>query len=250
LFDRKGNKIYLTEAGRVTYKYLKEIQQDYHELTFELGRLNATFKGRLTIGASSTISQYLIPAVISAFHTRYPQIDINLISGNSFQMEQKLLNNEVDIALVENASSLSNVKYTDFLPDEIIAVTGINSSFARQDQISLPDLKEAPVVLREQGSGTLEVIENALSKHGVSIDEMNVVIHLGSTEAIKNFMDNFNGIALVSERAVTKEVLFKTIQKLPVAKLAINRQFRIAQLHGRELELPKLFIDFLSCYNF
>lgn len=250
LFDRKGNKIYLTEAGKITYRYLKEIQQDYEELTFELGKLNALHKGRLTIGASSTISQYVIPAAVSAFYNCYSEIDVNLISGNSFEMEQKLLNNEVDIALVENASSMSNVKYADFLDDEIVAISGIRNNGFNSDVLTIDELEKAPLVLREQGSGTLEVIEKTLKNHNININQLNVVIHLGSTEAIKNFLDNFDGIALVSEKAIRKELLFKTLRKVQVRKFSVKRKFRVATLHGRELELSRLFTDFLFRYNF
>lgn len=76
----------------------------------------------MCIGASSTISQYVIPKVIAAFHKRYPNIELFLFNGNSFEMEQKLLGNDIDLALVENESSQSNIKYIDFFNDEIIAV--------------------------------------------------------------------------------------------------------------------------------
>src|SRR5690554_1094718 len=81
LFDRKGNKIYLTKSGEITYGYLKKILHQYEELEFELGRMNNLFKGTLRIGASSTISQYLLPQVIAEFHKRYPEIELFVYNG-------------------------------------------------------------------------------------------------------------------------------------------------------------------------
>lgn len=250
LFERKGNKIYLTEAGELTYRYLKEIRQQYRELEFELGRLNDTFKGTLRIGASSTIAQYLIPKAIAAFHKRYPKFELFMFNGNSFEMEHKLLANEIDLALVENESSQSNIKYLDFLDDEIVAVTGANSVYSKLKMITIADFQQIPIVLRENGSGTLEVIRNALSRHNVNLESLNIFIHLGSTEAIKNFLPDFEGIALVSERSLEKELLLKSLVRVNISKLAIHRNFRIAMRQGNEPLSAKLFINYLNGYKF
>lgn len=250
LFERKGNKVYLTKAGKTTYDYLKKIAQQYEELHFELGRMNDTFKGTLRIGASSTISQYLIPKVIAAFHKRYPKIELFLFNGNSFEMEQKLLGNEIEVALVENDSSQLNIKYADFLDDEIVAVTGSNSVYSKLKFISLADFQQIPIVLREKGSGTLEVIQKQLLKNKIKFDDLNILIHLGSTEAIKNFLSDFDGIALVSEKAIEKELLLKQITKISIKGFNFNRKFRIAFRQGHEALSSKLFIEFLSHYNF
>ncbi len=250
LFERKGNKIYLTKAGEITYDYLKEISQHYRELEFELERLNDGYKGTLRIGASSTISQYLIPKVLAAFHKRYPEIELHLFNGNSFEMEQKLLANEIDMALVENETSQSNIKYIDFIDDEIIAVTGSNSIYSKRKLISPADFMQIPIVLREKGSGTLEVIQKSLLKHHIFLDKLNILIHLGSTEAIKNFLSDFDGIALLSERSVEKELQLKEIVKLTIKNITLNRKFRIALRQGHDASSIKLFMEFLFNYKF
>ncbi len=250
LFDRKGNKIYLSKAGQIVYEYYKKIKLQYRELEFDLGRLTNTFKGTLRIGASSTISQYLIPKAIADFHKRFPLIRFYLYNGNSFEVEKKLINNEIDLALVENHSSQSNIKYIDFLDDEIVAVTGCESVYSKRRVLSIADFQNIPLVLREKGSGTLEVITKILKQNKISIDKLNILIHLGSTESIKNFLCNFDGIALVSEKSIDKELILKKIIKLNINNLNINRKFRIAFRQGPELKIPQLFIDFLLHYKF
>lgn len=250
LFERKGNKIYLTDAGKLAYNHLKPIRQLYRELEFDLERLNDAFKGTLRIGSSSTISQYLIPKVIAAFYKRYPKIELFLLNGNSFEMEQKLLENEIDMALVENEASQTNIKYIDFLNDEIVAVTGSNSVYSKRKLISIADFQQIPIVLREKGSGTLQVIQNALTKHNIILDKLNILIHLGSTEAIKNFLLDFDGIALVSEKSIEKELRLKEIVKISIKNISLNRKFRIALRQGNQTSSAKLFIEFLSQYNF
>ncbi len=250
LFERKGNKIYLTKSGKIVYNHLKRIRQLYRELEFDLESLNNSYKGSLRIGASSTISQYLIPKVIAAFHKRYPQIKLYLLNGNSFEMENKLLENEIDMALVENQESQQNIRYADFLDDEIIIVTASNSVYSKRKLISITDFYNIPIVLREKGSGTLQVIQKSLQKQNIDIDKLRILIHLGSTEAIKNFLLDFDGIALVSEKSIEKELHLKQLVKINIKNISFHRKFRIALKQGHHSSSTKLFIDFLQQYNF
>jgi len=249
LFERKGNKIYLTKAGEKVYNTFKEIAQQYRNLDFEIGQMHDSISGEFKIGASSTISQYVIPKVIASFHKRYPKIQIYLMNGNSFEMEKLLLDNQVDIALVENLSSQSGIRYRDFLDDELIVVTGKNSVYAKRETIGKDDLLKLPIVLREQGSGTLEVIKQMFSQQNISFESLNTLIHLGSTESIKNFLQEFDGLAIISKKAVQNELYLKTLVKLNVTGFAIPRKLRIAYKQGHKSQQVELFEDFLLHYN-
>ncbi len=250
LFERKGNKIYLTKAGKLVYDELKKIEQHYREMEYEVGQLNDSFKGELKIGASSTISQYMIPKAVAAFHKRFPNIELYLMNGNSFDMEQHLLQNDIDLALVENASSQVNIKYSPFLQDELIVVTGAQSLYAKRKNISLSDFQEMPLILREQGSGTLEVVTKALQNQGIAFENLNTLIHLGSTESIKNFLLDFDGVAIVSDKAVANEIFMKQLVSINVKGLDMHRQLRIAQRQGPLPRLVESFVQHLSNYNF
>jgi len=249
LFERKGNKIYLTTAGEKVYHAFKKISQQYRNLDFEIGQLHHNFSGEFKLGASSTISQYVIPKIIASFHKRYPQIQIYLLNGNSFEMENLLLDNKIDLALVENQSTQSGVQYTNFLDDELIIVTGKNSVYAKHDTISLQDLTQIPIVLREQGSGTLEVIQHTLKKQNIHFEQLNTLIHLGSTESIKNFLQDFDGLAIVSEKAVQNELYLQTLVKIKIVGFSISRKFRIAYKQGHKSKQVELFENFLADYN-
>ncbi|MCE5345739.1 MAG: LysR family transcriptional regulator [Bacteroidales bacterium] len=249
LFERKSNKIYLTKAGEKVYNAFKEIAQQYRNLDFEIGQLQSSISGEFKIGASSTISQYVIPKVIASFHKRYPKIQIYLMNGNSFEMEKLLLDNQTDIALVENHTSQSGIRYRDFLDDELIVVTGKNSVYAKRETIGKDDLLQIPIVLREQGSGTLEVIKQTLSQQNIGFENLNTLIHLGSTESIKSFLQDFDGLAIVSEKAVQNELYLKTLVRLKVTGLTISRKFRIACKQGHKSQQVELFEKFLLNYS-
>lgn len=250
LFQRKGNKIHLTQAGQLAYHHLKKIEKQYNEMTFEIGSLTNQFKGSLRIGASSTISQYVLPPVLAAFHQRFPQIELFVLNGNSFEMEQKLEENQVDVALVENYSSRMHFKYIDFLTDEIVAITGYNSNLSKLPALSVADLQMLPLIIREHGSGTLEVIEQAFHANKIDLSSLNITLHLGSTEAIKNFITQYEGIALISKLAITKEMALKHVRQIPIRDFRIQRSFRIVLPDGPELKVPEAFKQFLFHYNF
>ncbi|BDD11591.1 transcriptional regulator (plasmid) [Fulvitalea axinellae] len=249
LFERIGNKISLTDAGKMAVERLKDIRWRYRELEFGLGRLNGDFFGQLRLGASSTISQYVIPEALAAFHKRYPQVDLTLLQGNSSEMEEKLLAGEIDIALVENETSEPGLRYEDFLDDEIVTVTGVKSAYADIRELKLEDFSRIPLVLREKGSGTLQVLKKALQKKGVKLSKLNILLHLGSTEAIKNFLADFDGVALVSAKAIEKELLLEQLVRIRLPELSLTRKFRSAYRMGPLPDVPRIFTRFLEGHN-
>ncbi|HYX05852.1 MAG TPA: LysR family transcriptional regulator [Bacteroidales bacterium] len=249
LFERRGNRITLTAAGEKVYQYARNSVMLYSELEHELSQLKDRYEGSLRIGASSTISQYVVPEVLASFHTQYPDIKLTLLNGNSFEMEQLLIEGKIDMALVENFSSRSDLRYVRFLEDEIVAVAGADSKIARKKSLDLNDLPSVPLVIREQGSGTLEVIDEYLKKAGIQLNMLQIILHLGSTEAIKNFLIAFEGMGLVSVRALKKELQLNSLTIIPFRNPKIIRHFRIVLPKGYDPGFAGLFIQFLHQYN-
>jgi DNA-binding transcriptional LysR family regulator len=244
LFTRKGNRIFLTQAGEIMYNRLRTIENMYNELNYEISTLKGEYEGSLRLGASSTIAQYVIPTVLASFHKRHPNVSITMIAGNSKQVESMLIDNEIDVALVENSSGMQELRYTAFLKDNILAVTNSNGIYAKKGTLNLSELESAPLILREQGSGTLETALLALTEAGVAVDRLNTNLHLGATEAIKNFLYCFDGIAFISEHAITKEFENHSLKNVIIQGLSISRHFRIAERQGPRPKLQSLFIDF------
>ena len=249
LFERRGNRITLTLAGEKVYKYARSSAMLYSELEHELSQLKDRYEGSLRIGASSTISQYVVPEVLASFHSQYPDIKLTLLNGNSFEIEQLLLEGKIDMGLVENFSSRADLRYMRFLEDEIVAVAGAKSNIAQKKPLDLNELSSVPLVIREQGSGTLEVIDEYLRKYGLRMNMLLVILHLGSTEAIKNFLTTFEGMGLVSIRALKKELQLKSLSIIPFRDMKIQRHFRIVLPKGYDPGFAGLFIQFLQSYN-
>lgn len=250
LFERNGSKIALTPAGKMLQKYTKSIFEIYREIDFEMSSFNKERQGLLRLGASTTISQYIISPVLANFHQKQKDIKVNLLNGNTEQIENALINKEIEIGIVEGQSKNQSIKYIPFLKDELVLVCNSNNVFVKQNEISLNDLKSMKFITRERGSGTLEVIEFALKKAGLKFSDLQIEMQLGSTESIKSYLLNSDCFAFMSIHAVSKELKNKELIVLDVEKLSIERFFYIATLVGKSDSLSELFIQNLaSHYN-
>lgn len=159
LFDRIGNRIQLTRAGQLLLDHACKIIDAYQNLDFDMKKLTAKSEGELRIGASTTISQYVLPELIAGFRKQYPDIRLTLLSGNSHEIEDALATGRIDLGMVEGMKRQPTFKYTPFMKDELVAFVHCSNPLARQEEISLNLLKQTPIVLRELGSGTLDVIQ-------------------------------------------------------------------------------------------
>lgn len=250
LFERNGSKIALTPAGKILLKYTKSIFDIYREIDFEMSSFNAERHGLLRLGASTTISQYIISPVLASFHQKQKDIKVNLLNGNTEQIENALINKEIEIGIVEGQSKNQSIKYIPFLKDELVLVCNSKNPFVKQNEISLNDLKSMKFITRERGSGTLEVIEFALKKAGVKFTDLQIEMQLGSTESIKSYLLNSDCFAFMSIHAVSKELINKELIVLDVEGLSIERYFYIITLQGKTDSLSELFIqNIASHYN-
>lgn len=250
LFERNGNKIHLTKAGGVLLHYCNQIFGLYGSLEFELNALTEIFKGKLRIGASTTIAQYVLPPLLADFHKRYEDIQVSLTISNTEQIEQSLNNNSIDFGIVEGQAKNTLFKYTEFIQDEIVPVVAANHTLAIQKEISIDQLLSTPLLLREPGSGTLEVIAHALKPHNIKLSDLKCEMQLGSTESIKSYLLHSDCMAFLSIHSILEELKNNKLQIVDVKDLNLDRAFHFIQLHGETEGLPDVFIEFARHYNF
>jgi DNA-binding transcriptional LysR family regulator len=243
LFERNGSKIALTPAGEVLLKYTKNIFEIYREIDFDMSSFSNERQGLLRLGASTTISQYIISPVLARFHQKQQDIKVNLLNGNTEQIENALISKEIEIGIVEGQSKNQSIKYIPFLKDELVLVCNSKNPLVQQSKISLDDLKRMKFVTRERGSGTLEVIEFALKQVGLKIADLQIEMQLGSTESIKSYLFNSDCLAFISIHAVSKELKNNELMVLDVENLEIERYFYIITLLGKSDALSELFIQ-------
>ena len=247
-FERNGSKISLTNAGELLLKHTKSIFEVYREIDFDMSALINQQRGLLRLGASTTISQYIIPPLLARFQKKLQEIKVNLLNGNTEQIEKALLNKEIEIGIVEGQSKNQSIKYTEFLKDELVLVCNSKNPLISKEQVNQEDLKSMRFVMREQGSGTLEVIEYALKPFEINLSQLTIEMQLGSTESIKSYLMNSDCVAFISIHAIEKELKNNELVILDIDNLVIERFFYIITLQGKVDALSELFIKNIGNY--
>ena len=249
LFNRVGNHIELTREGECFLEHAVKIIESYKELEFEMNRLSETYAGELRIGASSTISQYVIPSIIGRFIQRYPHIKLSLQNGNTSDIEKSLLGGKIDLGIVEGNHCETGINYKSFMNDELVLIAHTTSKFYELDEINIQDLHEFPLVIREYGSGTSEIINNALAKHNLKLSGMNILLTLGSTEGIKSFLRSSQALGIVSIRSVSREIQSGEFKVIECPDLKLERTFHFALKQGSATKNEELFMRFSESYK-
>lgn len=250
LFERKGSYIFLTPAGEILNKYAKEIFLLYQEAIFEIGAIKNLQSGSLRLGASTTIAQYLISPVLASFYEKFPSVKLSLLNGNTELIENAVLNKTIDLGIVEGNKHLPGLKYIEFMEDELVAVLHHKSKYVQNKAILLEDIYDIPLVLRERGSGTLEVIETTLKQNDIRLSNLQIVMHLGSTQSIKSFLEHSNAMSFMSIRAIEQEVNLGILKVIHIKDFKILRNFSFVNLQGQQDSLSTSFIRFaINHYN-
>lgn len=246
LFDRIGNRIQLTPAGQLLLDHACKIIDAYHCLDFDMKKLSRKSEGELRIGASTTISQYVLPEIMAKFRKRYPDIRLTLLSANSHEIEDALDCGRIDLGMTEGRKRQQQFKYTPFMDDELVAIVRPGNPLAGKDEISLDELRQSPMVLRELGSGTLDVVQSALKSHGVSLSDLNIEMNLGTTEGIKHFVEHSDCMGIISIRAVGKEVYDKRFKVLDITNCRIPRKLCFVEKRGETAGTARIFKTFIT----
>lgn len=245
LFERLGGSIQLTPAGQQLYQKLLQAKQLQQELHQEMAALSPAFAPvvHLLIGASTTISLYVLPAVVAAYLREYPQHQLSLKNRNSDNILKALLDHEIELGIIEGIHKVSNVTYTPLLTDEVVAVCATANPLAGQALV-VSDLLRIPLALREVGSGTLAVLEEALEQQHIKLAALPVRVRLGGTEALKNFVRvETTCLAFLPRQAVLKELSSGELVEVKIKGLALERKFNFIQRKGTENNGP--YRDFL-----
>ncbi len=244
LFDRKGIQIDLTPAGKLLFEKLVEVKRIQEQTEYEISSIRDVMqaKGVLKLGASTTITLYTLPKVLSSFHQHYPQIHISLLNRNTELVMEALLNQDINLGIIEGRAKLTNIDYEPFITDEVVAVCSRKSPLTKKKQYAIKEILGMPLAIRERGSGTLAALKHALEKNRIKMSDLNIKVRLGGTEALKNFLVESDSLGFLPHKAVEKELAFGDLTQIHFDGLQIQRNFYFIQRKGENSELNKSFI--------
>ena len=248
LLERRGNRVALTEAGRLLAAHAEAVAAAEQALDEQLHTLRdpAEAAGRLRLGASTTLAQYVLPGLLPAFRARHPRVQLTLLNANSEQIAEALLRGELDLGFVEGRSKSRDLHYELLLPDELVAVRRATPAGSPAAPMPLAEALAHPLVLRERGSGTLEVLEFALREQGIRLGSLPVAFYFDNTEAIKTCLEAApEALGFVSRRALARELASGHLEVVPIAGLHLPRQFDAVWVQGQPLLRPaQRFLSF------
>ncbi len=250
LFERNGTKIKLAPAGETLLQHTEQLFDVYRSLEFDLNAFSQQHTGKLRIGASTTVAQYVLPAVLAAFHKKFKDIELTMSISNTEQIEQALQDKTIDLGIIEGHSKNNLFKYTEFVKDELVLVSSSDNPLARNGLIDAKALMSIPLLLREPGSGTLEVIAHALKALRLRISDLQIEMQLGSTESMKLYMMDSGAMAFLSIHSILKELSSRDCCIVEVNGLDIERNFYFIQQHGAADPLADLFMKFARNHQF
>jgi DNA-binding transcriptional LysR family regulator len=210
LFDRTHNRISLTDAGRKVYEYADRIFELYSEMENAVREMTGEISGALTIGASTTIAEYMLPTLLGDFKEKYPDVTIHLKVSNSEGIVSMVENNTIDLGVVEAPVGNKNLVVETCKRDKLVAIVPPGHVLAKEPCLTFPRLLEFPFICREEGSGTREVIGAYLDGQP-SCGTLKIAMELGSPEAVKGAVEAGMGVSVVSRATIQKELRLGTL---------------------------------------
>jgi DNA-binding transcriptional LysR family regulator len=249
LFDRTHNRISLTEAGERVYGYADRIFVLYSEMENAVRDLTGEVSGVLLLGASTTIAEYMLPALLGDFKAKYPDVNIRLQVANTDAIVHMVENNSIDLGVVESHVHNKNLAVEDCRMDKMMLVVPTGHELASEkNPVPITRIINYPYVCREEGSGTREVMLEYLVAAGGDAADLNLVMELGSPEAVKGAIESGMGISILSRSTIEKELKLGTLVALELEQ-TIERPFSfVHQKQKFRLRAIEMLLDFARDY--
>lgn len=239
LFDRIGKRIYITEQGKWLYEYALHIVSLFDEMEERVKTWNN--KGGLRVGSSITIGNFLLPKLVGEFQKQYPNIEVSVFIHNTDTVERKLLDNQIDFALVEGKNHYEQLKSERLMDDPLCFICSPESELAQKKFVTLKELEKYPMILREKGSAVRDVIDESMGYY-----QMNhkVLWESVSTQAITRAVSQNLGISILPYLLVKDDLKQKVVSLVEVSDFAISREFSIIYHQNKYFTpMAKAFIE-------
>jgi DNA-binding transcriptional LysR family regulator len=247
LIDRLGKKAVPTKAGELLYRYAHKLITLRDEAESAMAEFHGNIKGRLVIGGSTIPGEYILPKHIGAFMADYPRVSISLEIGDTEKIIQDVRSGFLELGIVGAQTSSKDIDQEKLIEDEMKLVVTSNHKWAKKKSISPELLYDEPFILREPGSGTLKSIKLSFKEKSLSVDDLNIIAEMGSTEAVIQGIKSDVGVSILSTIAVAEEINSGSLKALTVNKLNLKRSFYlITHKHRSPSPLCKAFMAFLK----
>jgi LysR family transcriptional regulator, transcriptional activator of the cysJI operon len=245
LFDRAGGRVSLTPAGAALLPFANQLAALVEEAREAVAATSGTQVGRLALGASQTIGQYLLPKLIAGFLQENPKVEISVMGGNTQTILEALVDHRVQLCLIEGPAMRRDVRVEPFMEDHMVCVVPAGHEWA-DEEIDVKELRQATLVARELGSGSRRIVEQALEQAGLEVKKLRLAMTFDSTEGLLSAVEAGLGIAFVSRWAVRNQLALGTLKLARIRGLNLARMFSLATVAGPEIAgIARIFQRFV-----
>ena len=246
LFNRYATSIEITEAGELLLLHATQISECYRALDFDMRLLDRHHAGELRLGATPVMAQYVLPACMASFATKFKQIRLSLVEGNSQEIEEAVAEGRVDLGLVECVTRRPTLRYTPIVQDELLLVAPMRGRWASLDVVTLDQLATMPLVLGYEGADVNRCVEQLFAARQIPLATLNVVMRLGSDEAMKRYIVHADSLAFVSERAFVRDLRAGEYKVIEIEGVSTIRQCAFVRTMSATKDVVKDFIDYVQ----
>ncbi len=242
LFDRIGKKVFLTEAGDILLDHARQILQSLKDADESLMALKGLKGGRVTIAVTST-AEYFAPGLLAEFRKAQADVRVRLLVDNREEVSRMLISNEVDLAIMGRPPADMEAEATTFAPHPFVIVAGADHPLVGRTALTLDDIAQETMIVREAGSGTRLAMEGFFREHSI---EPNIDMEMGSNDAIKQAVVAGLGISFISQHTLGLELSAGRLVVLPVEGMPVMRRWFLVRHKSKRLT-PALgaFWDFV-----
>lgn len=243
LLERTNKYVRLNKAGEIVFHHAKEILALYTKMQNLVDDLANKASGPLSIGASYTFGEYVLPRIIANLKQIYPDIQPTVTIGNTATIADLVASHQLDIGIVEGKFNAAKLIVEDFAEDTMVIVSTANHPLARNKKpLEMADLEHETWIVREHGSGTREAMDNLFEQHGILPTRL---MDFSSTQPIKESVEAGLGISLLSHWSIQKELKNGDLRILDVAGLPYRRKFSTLTNTPFQSKALEVFIDIL-----
>lgn len=246
LFERGRSGLVLTPAGKIALQYAERILELGDELDRRVGDLRGSISGPLLLGCSMTIAEFILLRVLGEFKALHPQVQPHMTVANSEIIESRVADHTIDLGLIESPAHLPGLHTEVCCDDELVMICAPDYPLAKHKSVTPRQLVGEPYVSRESGSGTRQFSEQYLAAAGIAADDLNIVMELGSPEAIKGVVETGIGIAIMSRASVVKELRLGSLAALPLKPRLIRKLSLVYSQKKFRSRLLSTFVEFAT----
>jgi len=235
LFDRTGRGAELTEAGQLFRQHVRQVLAECAELHQAMARFRGLEDSQLTVGASNIPANYLISNLLPKLAVCHPGIVLNVITGDSREIINRLVVGEVALAVVGDCFVNDAVEYSPLVTDTLLLVVGKGHPWWDRQSVARVELATTPLITREVGSGSGSAVDQALQRAGLEPAELRIAARFGSNEAVKQAVVSGFGAAFLSSLSIRRELAHKELTVIPIEGVHVERRFWLAVRRDRTL---------------